>query len=199
MGKLSGFGIWMIGIALATTVNAQGLVGKALVDGREVELFSDKTWRFSEESAEDCRTLSAKLAFCGNASEWKPTAAPTSDILAAFRHDDKNYGQFIIEDLGMAQGLTMPAVREFVLGFAEQAAGEPPVIISTDPVTMGELTGETMVYAITISGVELIYVNSIFLSENTLLQAMTYQVASEYTPEHDALHAEFLAATRLME
>lgn len=192
-------GLLVLFTIVAMPVWAQDLVGKALVKGREVELFSDNTWRFSDKEVTDCRTLSTKVAFCGSASEWQNAAKPSPDILAAFRHDATSYGQYIVEDLGTAQGLTLPAVRQFVLDFAGQISGEPPVVISTEPVSLGGLTGETIVYGFSISGLQTVYSNSILLGENTLLQVMTYQLSDVFTPEHEALHAAFLAATRLTE
>jgi hypothetical protein len=182
---------------LSGAVLAQELVGKALVDGREVELFSDQTWRFSGTPEENCKTLSTRLSFCGDSTRWQTSAKPTPDVIAAYRHDSISYGQFIIEDLGTDQGLTMSSVRKFILDFAGQVSGEPPVIISTEPITLGGLLGETIVYSFTISGLRTVYSNTVLLGKDTLLQAITYQLTDGFTDEHKALHDEFIAATRL--
>jgi hypothetical protein len=184
---------------LASATMAQDLVGKALVDGREVELFSDQTWRFAGEAIADCRTLSTKVEFCGDKGTWEDSVKPNADILASFRYNATTYGQYVVEDIGAAQGLTLPAVKQFVLDYAGQLSGEPPIVISTEPVTLGGLTGETVVYAFAISGLNTVYSNSMLLGENTLLQVMTYELGKEFTPEHAAIHAEFLAATKVTE
>ena len=185
-------------VFLAYPTVAQTVVGRAVVDGRTVTLFDDQSWQYETASEAGCKLLSSKLSFCGDLLQWKETRVPAPDVIAAYRYNDRNYGQFIIEDIGTAQGLTTESVRKIVLDIARQASGQDPVVISVQPVFLADLAGETIVYSFKISGVETIYTNSLFLTENTMLQAMTYAVGtSTHAPLHESIHAELLAATQL--
>jgi hypothetical protein len=179
---------------------SQTVVGRAIVDGRPVTLFDNKTWAFAGDPKVGCAVLTPKLSFCGDPDRWMPSTKPSPDVIAAYRHDSIHYGQIIIEDIGTDQGLSMRAVRQFILDFAAQnSGGEPPIVISTEPVTVGSMTGETIVYGFNVSGVDTVYSNTVLLGESTLIQLMTYQLGSEYTDMHADLHAEFLEASKVTE
>jgi hypothetical protein len=109
----------------------------------------------------------------------------------AYRIDSLHYAQVIEEELGTAQGVTMPMVRQFILDFAQQQTNAPPIVVSTKPAQVGTMTGETMVYAFTIMGVDTVYANTILLGETSLVQLITYQIGSDYTDRHAELHADF--------
>jgi hypothetical protein len=177
---------------------AQTVVGRAIVEGRPVTLYDNKTWAFAGDTKPGCAVLSPKLSFCGDPDRWAPSAKPSPDVIAAYRHDSLHYGQMIVEDLGTDQGLTMRAVRQFILDFAAQSSGGvPPIVISTEPVTVGSLSGETLVYAFNVSGLDTVYANTILLGDDTLIQLITYQIGKDYTDKHVDLHAEFLDASKV--
>jgi hypothetical protein len=189
-----------LAIGLAPIVaGAQTVVGRAIVDGRPVTLYDNKSWAFSGELPASCKELSQKLTFCGSSDRWTPMTPPTPEVIAAYRHDNLHYGQFVVEDVGKAQGLTMTAVRDFVLQRVDDLTGSPPIVISSEPVDIAEFEGETLVYSFTISGLETVYANTILLGETTLLQVITYEYGADYTPKHAELHAEFLKAAQVKE
>lgn len=184
-------------IALALTASfaavAQDAVGKALVDGKPVILFGDKTWAF--ENAEDgCSFLSPKLTFCGDALGWTPSTKPTPDVLAAFRLNDITYANFIFEDIGRSVGLTPEGVRDILLKIVEGQTGNIPRVVETTPATVSGKAAETMVYAFEVSGLKVVYANTFVLGEASLLQAQTYEIGDSYTDAHRAAHAAYLAA-----
>lgn len=184
----------------ASAALSQTVVGRAIVDGRPVTLFDNKTWSFAGDAKPGCAVLSPKLSFCGDPDRWMPSTKPTLDVIAAYRHDSVHYGQMILEDIGTDQGLSMQAVRQFILDFAAQSSGGvPPIVISTEPVTVGTMSGETIVYGFNVSGVDTVYANTILLGDATLLQLITYQIGDEYTDMHADLHAEFIEASKVTE
>lgn len=188
----------VLGLLMSLPAAAQSVVGRAIVDGRPVTLYDNKTWSFAEDSVPGCATLSPKLSFCGDPDRWAPSTKPSADVTAAYRHDNLHYGQMIIEDLGTDQGLTMRAVRQVILDFAARSSGgEPPIVISTEPVTVGSLSGETIVYAFNVAGLDTVYANTILLGDDTLLQLITYHIGKDYTDKHADLHAEFLEASKV--
>jgi hypothetical protein len=194
--------IWMLALLLLapTATLAQTVVGRAIVDGRPVTLLDNKTWAFAGDTKPGCAELSPKLSFCGDPDRWVPSTKPNPDVIAAYRHDSLHYGQMIVEDIGTDQGLTMQAVRQFILEFAAASSGGvPPIVISTEPATVGSLSGETIVYGFNVAGIDTVYANTILLGDTTLVQLITYQLGDEYTDKHAELHAEFIAASKVSE
>jgi hypothetical protein len=175
--------------------SAQTVVGKALVEGKPVILMDDKTWAYEDPSAE-CQTLTAKLTFCGSALGWSPSTRPTPDVLAAFRLNSTTYSNFIYEDLGTSNGLTVDGVRDILLKIVQGQTGEVPVVIESSTDMIGTLSGETMVYGFRISGLDVVYSNTFILCTNSLLQAQTYEIAATYTDAHRKNHADFLGAIK---
>jgi hypothetical protein len=172
---------------------AQSVVAKTLVNGKSVVLFDDRTWAYEDASA-DCQTLTAKLTFCGEALGWVPSTKPTPDVLAAFRLNSTTYANFIYEDLGTAQGLTVEGVRDVLLQIVQNQTGNIPTLIETSTTQVGTLTAETMVYGFKVSGLDIVYANTFVLGTNSLLQAQTYELSTSYTETHRQVHADFLTA-----
>ncbi|WP_157970938.1 hypothetical protein [Pseudogemmobacter bohemicus] len=192
----------LIGTALALApiaaapALAQGVSGKAMVDGRVVTLFDDRTWRF-DEATEGCETLSARLEFCGAAAGWTIAQKPTPDYTAAYRLTDRLYGGFIVEEIGTDQGLTPEAVRKLLLEILQGAMNVVPVVIANEPATIDGKTGETLVYGFRVDGIDVVYANSFLLSKGSVLQVLTYEVGvKDYSDAHRRTHDGFVAATR---
>jgi hypothetical protein len=199
-GRMTSGGIGLLAILVAfltlgtaLPALAQQAVGKALVEGKPVILYSDKTWVF-ENPADGCSFLTPKLTFCGDAKGWTPSRSPSPDVLAAFRLNDLTYAQFIYEDVGRSVGLTPEGVREFLLGIVEAMTGNLPVVIETVPATVSGKPAETMVYAFEFNGLKVVYANTFVLGQSSLLQAQTYEIGETYSDAHRAVHAEFLTA-----
>ncbi len=184
---------------LASAASAQTLVGKALVEGKEVELFSDKTWRFTVEQAADCKTLTPKLQFCGDAARWKSSPPPSPVVAAAYSLNSSTYGQYVIEDLGTAQGMTIEAAKQAVVQIGENSTGETATILGNETTEFDGQPAETLIYQLKVSGMQIVFANTFVLRENTLAQIITYEITSGYSDAHIKAHAEFLAATRVTE
>lgn len=181
----------LLALCVASPALSQTNVGRAIVEGRTVTLFDNKSWAFADAATPGCAALSSKLSFCGDPDVWQPTAKPKPDALVADRIDSLHYAQVIEEELGTAQGVTLPMIRQFILDFAQQQTNAPPIVVSTKPAQVGTMTGETMVYAFTIMGVDTVYANTILLGETSLVQLITYQIGSDYTDRRAELHADF--------
>lgn len=185
-----------------TLAPAQSLVGKTVVEGREVELFSDHSWRYAIDLPPECTTLGPKVAFCGSKDDWTPSQRPNPQVLAAYRRSSAQYGQLIVEDLGRDQGLTEEVVRSAIISTARADTGSEPTVISNDPVTHDGLSGETLVYRAVSAGFDTVFSITYLLGKGTLLQVITYEIGiggPEYTETHKANHAAFLAATKVQD
>jgi hypothetical protein len=186
---------------LAGPAMAQSVVGRALVEGRVALLFDNGTWSFEPQGTADavngCATITPRVQFCGQSLGWMSSTPASPEINAAYRIDARTYAQYLIEDLGTDDGLTPAYMRDVVLQNAEMVTGVPAEVIDVQPATLGTLTGDTVTYRIKFNGLDVIYVNSIFLEPKVVMQIMTYEVGGTLTPEHTAIHADFLANTKL--
>jgi hypothetical protein len=181
---------------------AQSVVGRTVIGGQRVELLDDNTWRFAESSATPagCHDLREGVSFCGAAEQWQRITNAPPQLTAQYRFDDKTYGQFVIEAVGTSSGMTLDGVREMVIGYAAQASqaspGDIPVLDNFAQIVDGH-DGDTIVYAATISGMKLVFANTIVVEDARTIQAMTYTFGETYTEEHRNLHTEFIGEIRV--
>jgi len=192
---------FIMALGLSWPVQAQEILGTSVIGGKRIEILSGGTWRFKKNAPGPCLPLSTKLSFCGSFLDWKPVGPGSTEIIAQYRHDDKTYGMFIIEDLGAADGMTAEYMRNSVL---ENAASGSGVQIRDVPVLdiyeseLGEYTGETMIYGTTLDGLPMVMANTTIVTNDTTLQVVTYEISKDYTPKHAKLHRSFLRDTRLV-
>ncbi len=192
--RASGLGLVLI---LAAGLAQAQAVGEALVDGRRVTLFADGTWTWASTSG--CAAIAPKVEFCSTDPAWRPSPPPNSVVTAAFWHDDRNYGQFIAEGLGLADGLTMEGFRDLVLQGTEATTGSKPVVMSLEDSTVSNLPAETMTYAINIHGMSAVFANTMVLTDHLTLQVQTYMIGrpEDFGDAARKLHTDFVAATRI--
>ncbi len=188
-------------MALPSHASAQSVVGKAVVDGKTVTLFDDGTWKPADSQgsagAPVCDDVTPTVQFCAQAVGWISTPPPTNEINAAYRIDARHYAQFLIEELGSDDGFTAEFMRQVVLDNAASVTGSAPEVIDVQPVTLGALSGDTVIYRIKFNGLNVVYANSILVEPKRVMQVMTYAIGNEYTPQHTGYHAAFLANTKL--
>ncbi|MDX8351991.1 hypothetical protein [Cognatiyoonia sp. IB215182] len=185
---------------MATQVAAQEVVGRSVVEGRTVDLLDDGTWVYTEAIEGDCSAITPFLQFCGQTAGWSPTTIPNPDVIAAYRYDDRHYGQVISEELGARDGLTAALMRETVISNAAGVIGVRPQDIPVVDVyrsRAGNAGVETVVYTFTIDGLDVVYANGIYTSPNRTMQLVTFAVGQEFTDRHRALHDAFLSHMRI--
>ena len=181
---------------------AQSVVGKAVVGGKTVTLFDDGTWKYAtseSETSADCTDVTPTVKFCGAALGWGWTQPSSAEINAAYRIDARHYAQYLIEDLGSDDGVSADFMRQVVLDNAQMATGNTPEVIDVKPVTLGRLTGDTVIYKVKINGLDVVFANSVFVEPKRVMQIMTYAIGSEFSPQHADYQADLLAITMLSE
>lgn len=187
-----------LALVLPSTLSAAEIVGQAVVNGKTVILFSDQTWSYEQSANEDCNLVSKSVQFCGEGLGWTKFDAPNPQVTAAYRRNDRQYGQFVIENLGTADGLTLDAMRGLVLEFAKQVSGDTPTIVATSD---GEMNGQptaTIVYQLKIQGLEIVFANTLLLGDHLALQVQTYEISTKtFSDGHKKLHDEFVANTKV--
>ena len=190
-------------LALPGVALAQSAVGKAIVNGKTVTLFDDGTWKYADAAPSTtpgaCEDVTPTVQFCSAALGWATTPPASPEINAAYRIDARHYAQYLIEDLGSDDGLTADFMRQVVLDNAQIATGNTPEVIDVQPVTLGALTGDTVIYKARINGLDVVFANSVFVEPKRVMQIMTYAIGGDFTPQHAGYQADFLANTMLAE
>jgi hypothetical protein len=177
------------------------VVGTAIVRGQRVELLSDQTWRLAETVPKnaECAPIRAGLVFCGSPLEWWPTSVAGSDFTRVFKHDSRTYGGIIFEELGTNDGLTIDGYRSLILSnFADGVRVPPediPVALS-EPISILGKNGEIAVYGGRVEGLTMIFANSFYVGPDHSFQIVTWNIETNFTDEHAALHESFVAAVR---
>lgn len=180
---------------------AQEVVGQAIVDGRIVDLYDDQSWAYATEAEPGCRSVTARVQFCGAAETWMPIELDNADVAAGFRHDDRHYAQFIIEQIGTDDGLSGEVMRQIVIDNAASASGRAPSAIPVLEVTdvrLADQDTQTMVYIADIDGFSFVFANTIYLDTDFSMQVISFAVADSFTDKHRALHADLLTGTEVM-
>jgi hypothetical protein len=178
------------------------VVGTTTIDGREVQLLSNNTWRFAAELdlGDSCNLIDGNLAFCGAPSRWqRAPVAPSPAIDAMFQVDDRNCGMLIVEGVGRADGLSFESLRTAVLTNAGAAGdlGTPAPVMTSFDSTVESKSYPTIAYQIEIQGLPFVYLTTLVVEEQSAAQLTTYSIGSSLTEAHRILHEEFLSLVRL--
>ncbi|MCP5085838.1 MAG: hypothetical protein GY952_03405 [Rhodobacteraceae bacterium] len=192
--------LFAFSLLVATSGNAQQVVSRGIVDGKKIEILADFTWRYETPSIAGCKRLHSKLEFCGDPEFWRSSTPPSPEILAQYRHDDKNYGQIILEDLGSDDNVTAEFMRGAVIDNAAAAIGgttNDVTILDVVETTFDGQPAENVVYHVKINGLDVVFANTIVIYQKTTMQAMTFAVATTYTDNQRQLLDRFLSKLKL--
>ena len=176
------------------------IVGSSVVNGRNIEILSDNTWRFELPAPKGCNALNTVITFCGDPDKWHPRPTPTNEILVQYMYDAKRYGQFVFENLGSEDGLTFEYMRSAVIQNAARAYGgdisKVKVLDSFDSTLAGH-PAMTIVYSLRVKSLPVVFSNTVLVDKKLSMQAMTFEIATEYSDKHKEIHLEFLQSTKL--
>lgn len=196
---LLGF-IAALACAAPQTADAEQVVATTIVDGKKVELLDNNSWRFvaSGNSQSNCSTVAGDVTFCGARNVWQPIQPPNAQIAAAFLRSEKHYGIVISEGIGTNSGISVDSMRQIAIQNAANGAG----ILAKDVAVADAFTSQangvsysTVAYSVTINGIPIFYLNSIYVGPDRALQMITYELDRSLTQYHRELHQEFLDAT----
>jgi hypothetical protein len=186
----------MSGAALAQTV-----VGRSIVDGKVALLYDDNSWAFEMPATggtASCDAVTTRVQFCGQSLGWTSSRPGTTDVNAAYEIDARHYAQYIVEEVGTDDGMNTEFMRRIVLENAKNFSGSDAEVINVEPATLGDLPGETIVYRVNVNGAGFIFANSIFVDTKLTMQAMTFSLATDYSPEQAKMQADLLANTKVL-
>ena len=188
--------IIILGMPWAT---AQESVGKAVVDGKVVVLYSDGTWQYESGEA-GCSPIAKGITVCPGNEGWMKASNASADAAATFRLDDRNYAMIIDEKLGVADGLNKEFMTKAVITNVAIGANIPESEVLTMNIEDGQLFGRdkrTITYGAPIDGLDVVYVNSVVFSENRTLQILTYSIGKVFTDEMGANHQSFISTIKV--
>lgn len=199
MHRIAAISAALVALLCATqSAPAQSQVGRTIIDGRDVLLFSDQTWRFAETgSASGCQFSSGPLRFCGAPSIWRTMPeSGNPDIDAFYQLNEQTFAMVILEGLGRAAGVTQENLQSVVLrNFAMRVQMNPaqvPVLEVTDTL-LDDQPVRTIVYAGAVDGLPLVFSNTLLLLDGHNAQLITYSIGQTFTPAHRAAHGQFLS------
>ena len=190
----------MIFAACLPASMAQEAVGRAMVDGKTVILFSDFSWEYESAGDAECQVISRELSFCGSSLKWRAMPNEGGEVAAMYRYDDRNYAMVVVEDLGIEDGLTKDFMRKAVIENAASGAGVPvsavTVFENTDTM-FGESEAVFVAYGLAVDNLPIVYANTIVTKPNSSYQLITYAVGRELTDEQKVLHVDFIDSMQL--
>ena len=122
---MTGAGFRLLGsialaVTAATVAGAQNVVGTATVDGHEVELLSDRTWRRVETEVDGCRLVDGPVTFCGDRGRWKRMETSNAGIDAAYSIDEGSFAMITAGEIGRDRGADEEVFRSYILDTAAQ-------------------------------------------------------------------------------
>lgn len=196
--------MWLVAglatVALGFPAAAQQVVGTSLVDGRPVQLMSDFSWKYVSQTGTSCQSVQDQVSFCGQDAGWRRTSSGSGDAAAMYRLNDRTYGLFIVEGLGLEDGISAKMMRSAILENAAKLSGgegKDVPVLGIEPAKVDGLPSETVIYVANSDGMSFVFLNTIAMDKKSTVQAVTYHVGNNVTDEMRALHKRFLDATRL--
>lgn len=192
--------IAVVFVITASSAYTQTRVGTSVIDGEVVDLYSDQSWKYRSGTDADCDQITIFLEFCDVQELWKSTTKANDDISAMYRHNDRIYGMFIVEELGTNDGLTADFMRKAVVTNLANAAGTSESEIIVYGVTQDSIQDqfhETITYGGTVDGLNVIYINTIVTSPKTTVQVATFSIGSQLSQDQKAMHKSFLDGTKI--
>lgn len=193
--------VLFVALGMSQASYAQEIVGRGIIDGRTVELLADKTWRFEDEVTEvGCQSIHSRVQFCGPTAVWQKTTPPNADVVAAFRHDDRHYAQFIVETIGTNDGMSQEIMRNAVVQNAAAGTGQNPediVVVNVSDTEIDGEAGETIVYQFGIDGLQVVFANTVVVMDDLTIQAMTYAIAPSYAETQQNLTSDLISAVKI--
>jgi len=187
-------------IIVPCIVSAQSKVGTAVVNGSIVDLFSDNTWRFRDEEPRECEKIKLGVSFCDESAIWTRLDNEGPEISAMYNYDDRNYAMFIIEAMGSDDGVNLELMRKIAIeNFADGAeiSANNVTIFDTYDRKLLSRQATTVEYGGKISGMSLIFYNTIVVEDQRTIQLATYAIGQAPTEQARSLHESFLKNVRI--
>lgn len=183
----------MIRMAAAALLAAVSLASAALAQQAPKPDVAD----LNGTSPDACPLVAPPVRFCGTAPTFTLTPqSVNSELNAYYETPDGIQALIIVENLGRADGLTIPGLQQGALEVLSRATGQPaeshPVLERATIPVMG-MPSSNFVYRGVVDGVPIVYSNTMVLQDHSISQFVTLEFdVTIYSPRHRDLHTRFL-------
>ena len=171
-------------VVASNLLMAQEIIGTAIINGERIQIFDNKTWKFTNNSEgsfnEDCDVIKYQVHFC-NSFGWNKVENPVAPINAQYDVDGRTYSMFIVEPMGTADGVSREVMAGVALDYAAAAADVDVSEIPQHFVREGRVNGYdylSVSYSAGVSGMEFTFINNIFVMETVTVQATIYTIGT---------------------
>ena len=166
----------------------------AVVNGRKVNVYSDKTWAYQDQLQSSCESLDAHVSFCSN-DTWDKTSTSDPQQLAQYMNNKDQYGIIISEGLGLADGVSLEMMVDAALSNIAIAWGinksDIPVLKISD-VEFEGMQSRRMAVSAEYQAMSLILIYTISVADGQAYQLITFRVGKNYGSTDEALHQSFI-------
>ncbi|NDV00778.1 hypothetical protein [Pseudoroseicyclus tamaricis] len=183
----------------AAAQDAPEVIGTAVIEGQDVELLSDGSWRPLVEEAPaaraaapeitegPCAPVTETLAFCGapeSLTAMDPAGTAFTGVWRPTGGSDITFG-LMAETAGLSRGVTLEDFVRLVVETAETGAGIDEEILGFRRALEGETLGHpstTLAYRMPQGpGGTLGFVNTLVMTEDEAIQLLAWQPGPEPT------------------
>lgn len=173
---------------LATTV----------VNGRKVNIYSDKTWEYQDDLQGSCENLDAHVSFCSN-DTWAKTQKSDPAQLAQFINNKDQYGIIVSEGIGLADGVNLEMLIDAALSNMANASGlnksDIPVLNISDVEFEGMRSSRVAISA-EYQGMSVMLTYTMSVADRAY-QLITYRVGKNYGSIDETLHQSFIKHVKI--
>jgi hypothetical protein len=179
-------------------VSAAEVEGQTIVAGKQVNLYSNNTWKYkdaSKVSDNPCVTLSKQIDFCDKLGEWENLNSTSPNHLVLYGLGEKDWGMIIDEGLGAEDGMSFETMRYATIKRAANGSGvsfDEIKVISDENIEFAGMAGLKMVYKVEYKGAPFIFSNTMLFTQTMNFQFVTYSYTKTFTPSISETHEKFL-------
>ena len=170
----------------------------AVVNGRKVNIYSDKTWAYQDPLQSSCESLDAHVSFCSN-DTWGKTQKSDPAQLAQYINDKDQYGIIVSEGIGLADGVSLEVMVDAALSNMATAWGinksDIPVLKISD-VEFEGMQSSRMAVSAEYQGVSVLLSYTISVADRAY-QLLTFRIGKNYGSIDETLHQSFIKHVKI--
>jgi hypothetical protein len=125
---------------------------------------------------------------------------PSNEITTAYRYDDRHYAVFVVEELGSDDGITIEFMRNAVLDRMARESGvesSQVEVLENTSSKVGNTDSTLVVYRGKVSGLYVVYANTIVIESKQVYQLITYSIGNDFSSNDRHVHDDLISRIRL--
>ena len=183
-------------LAVSSSVNAQALLSRNLVNGRMIEVFDDFSWRYEDATEFDCVRISQLTEICDFEPDWTLTPINSVNLYLDFYFDELNYTRIVPFGAGGDIGYTLEFLIENLILDVAEYNGIDKEDIAIQGTFESEVLGQpaqTVAYSMTINGLRLFIYATFWIGETESIQVFSQNYDLEINGESLDRHTNFVS------